>query len=323
MLKSPPRITGRSPAQRSALSAARCASRSGPPPCRLATHTSALRSRTAWTQRRSGHTHSRRHRCSATVSPRTRIALAPPPPDLIASGHRVAIARRIGSSALREVSTSRWSAPRRAPSAGGHHGGTSWSSATSHSHPASASANSSNRSRPAGGTDAAVQQVPGQHAHRLTTQRTLVACRATSSPGPSSPPTSCDGCIDRALELKAAPYSSDALHKRAVALIFEKPSTRTRVSFEAGITELGATRWCCAPTSSSSRAGSRCATPPTFSPATRRRSGSGPARDELIEELAAHATVPVINMLTARSPPVPGARRPAHAARDLRPRSTG
>lgn len=50
------------------------------------------------------------------------------------------------------------------------------------------------------------------------------------------------GLIDRALELKAAPYSSDALRKRAVALIFEKPSTRTRVSFEAGITELGDTR---------------------------------------------------------------------------------
>jgi ornithine carbamoyltransferase len=45
--------------------------------------------------------------------------------------------------------------------------------------------------------------------------------------------------IERALELKAAPYSSDVLRRRSVALIFQKPSTRTRVSFEAGITELG------------------------------------------------------------------------------------
>ena len=40
--------------------------------------------------------------------------------------------------------------------------------------------------------------------------------------------------------------------------------------------------------------------------------------DELLEELAADATLPVFNMLTARPPPVPGARRPADAARGVR-----
>jgi len=45
--------------------------------------------------------------------------------------------------------------------------------------------------------------------------------------------------IERAGELKSAPLSSDALAKRTVALIFQRPSTRTRVSFEAGIAELG------------------------------------------------------------------------------------
>jgi ornithine carbamoyltransferase len=45
--------------------------------------------------------------------------------------------------------------------------------------------------------------------------------------------------LDRAAELKRRPAVSQVLAGRTVALVFNKPSTRTRVSFEAGIVELG------------------------------------------------------------------------------------
>jgi ornithine carbamoyltransferase len=50
--------------------------------------------------------------------------------------------------------------------------------------------------------------------------------------------------LDRALELKrgrADAEGGEALAGRSVALVFEKPSTRTRISFEVGVAELGGT----------------------------------------------------------------------------------
>jgi ornithine carbamoyltransferase len=45
--------------------------------------------------------------------------------------------------------------------------------------------------------------------------------------------------LDRAQELKAAPLAARPLEDRCVALIFERPSTRTRLSIEVGVVELG------------------------------------------------------------------------------------
>jgi hypothetical protein len=57
------------------------------------------------------------------------------------SGRRRAAQREIGRTQLREVRAVRALAPLARPSSGGHHGGTSCSRATSHSHPASRAAN--------------------------------------------------------------------------------------------------------------------------------------------------------------------------------------
>jgi len=50
------------------------------------------------------------------------------------------------------------------------------------------------------------------------------------------------GLLDRAIELKRgrqAGEGSTAITGKTVALLFERPSTRTRVSFQVGVTELG------------------------------------------------------------------------------------
>jgi ornithine carbamoyltransferase len=105
--------------------------------------------------------------------------------------------------------------------------------------------------------------------------------------------------LDRALELKAEPLCSRALDGRSVALIFEKPSTRTRLSFEVGVYELGGH-------------------PVVLRSDELQISRGEPLRDTALvlsrhvaavgvrtgpqatlEQLAEHSTIPVINMLTA------------------------
>jgi len=104
--------------------------------------------------------------------------------------------------------------------------------------------------------------------------------------------------IERALELKADPHSSDALRKRTVALIFQKPSTRTRVSFEAGITELGGYPMVLRSDDLQLTRGESVRDTAYVLSRHAAAIGIRTGDDQLINELAEHASVPVINMLS-------------------------
>ncbi len=107
-----------------------------------------------------------------------------------------------------------------------------------------------------------------------------------------------DALIDRALEFKAAPHSSDALRKRTVALIFQKPSTRTRVSFEAGIAELGGHPMVLRTDELQISRGESVRDTAYVLSRHAAAIGIRTGEDALVAEMAEHATVPVINMLT-------------------------
>jgi ornithine carbamoyltransferase len=107
--------------------------------------------------------------------------------------------------------------------------------------------------------------------------------------------------LDRAAALKAGRgerLGSDALAGRSIALVFEKPSTRTRISFEVGVGELGASPIILRGDEMQlSRGESVADTARVLSryvDAIVIRSGS----HEAVAELAAGAEVPVINALT-------------------------
>lgn len=103
----------------------------------------------------------------------------------------------------------------------------------------------------------------------------------------------------RAVALKGAPLSSRALEGRSVALIFQKPSTRTRISFEAGIAELGGHPMLLRPDEMQLSRGESVRD--TAHVLSRHVSAVGvrTGPDALLEELAEHASIPVFNMLTA------------------------
>jgi ornithine carbamoyltransferase len=109
--------------------------------------------------------------------------------------------------------------------------------------------------------------------------------------------------LDRADELKRRPRSSDALRRRSVALIFQQPSTRTRLSFEAGIVELGGHPMVLRSDDLQLARGEGVRDTAYVLSRHAAAIGIRTGSDELLAEFAQHASVPVINMLTASHHP--------------------
>jgi ornithine carbamoyltransferase len=126
----------------------------------------------------------------------------------------------------------------------------------------------------------------------LTTPRHLLT-------GAELSPADLQQVLDRALDLKAVPHASDALAKRSVALIFQRPSTRTRVSFEAGVAELGGHPMVLRTEDLQLTRGESVRDTAYVLSRHVAAIGIRTGPDELLRELAEHATVPVVNMLTA------------------------
>lgn len=108
-----------------------------------------------------------------------------------------------------------------------------------------------------------------------------------------------DALLGRALQLKADPLCSRALQGRAVALIFEKPSTRTRLSFEVGIFELGGQPVILRSEETQLARGESPRDTALVLSRHVAAVGMRTGPDALIAELAEYCAVPVINMLTA------------------------
>jgi ornithine carbamoyltransferase len=126
--------------------------------------------------------------------------------------------------------------------------------------------------------------------------------------------------LERSLELKAARAAlfgaatggapTVALAGRSVALLFEKPSTRTRISFEVAVDELGGHPLVLREGETQLARGESVRDTALVLSRLVHAVGVRTGSHALVEELAAHASVPVVNMLTA-------AHHPCQALADL------
>jgi ornithine carbamoyltransferase len=104
--------------------------------------------------------------------------------------------------------------------------------------------------------------------------------------------------LDRAIALKASPRGDEPLKNRTLAMIFEKKSTRTRVSFEVGMNQLGGHALFLSPRDSQLGRGEPVED--TARVLSRMADAIMVRNDshELLERLAGASRVPVINGLT-------------------------
>ncbi|MSW95513.1 MAG: ornithine carbamoyltransferase [Actinobacteria bacterium] len=108
-----------------------------------------------------------------------------------------------------------------------------------------------------------------------------------------------DALLNRALEMKAQPRASRPLEGRSVALLFEKPSTRTRLSYEIGISELGGYPVLLRPDEMQLSRGESVRDTALVLSRHVDAIGVRTGPDALLAELAAEGSIPVFNMLTA------------------------
>jgi ornithine carbamoyltransferase len=107
-----------------------------------------------------------------------------------------------------------------------------------------------------------------------------------------------DALLDRAQELKADPLRSAALARRSVGLIFERPSTRTRISFEVGVHELGGNAVVLRPDEMQLSRGEAVRDTALVLSRHLAAVGMRTGPDAALQELAQHASIPVFNMLS-------------------------
>jgi ornithine carbamoyltransferase len=104
--------------------------------------------------------------------------------------------------------------------------------------------------------------------------------------------------LHRAAALKGAPHSSRALEGRTVALIFNKPSTRTRTSFESGVFELGGHPMVLRAEEMQLTRGESVRDTAYILSRHAAVIGLRTGDEDELTTLAEHATVPVVNMLS-------------------------
>jgi ornithine carbamoyltransferase len=109
--------------------------------------------------------------------------------------------------------------------------------------------------------------------------------------------------LDRADQLKASPHSSQALNGCVVALVFERPSTRTRLSFEAGVVELAGHPMLLRSGELQLARGESIGDTARILSRHVQAVGVRTGPQAELEELAAAASIPVFNMLTAEHHP--------------------
>lgn len=110
--------------------------------------------------------------------------------------------------------------------------------------------------------------------------------------------TELERLLIRAAELKREPLASRALEGSSVALLFDKPSTRTRISFEAGVFELGGHPLVLRPGEMQLTRGESVRDTALVLGRHVAAIGWRTYADAALEELAAHSPVPVFNMLS-------------------------